>query len=103
MATRNKALPDYRQQVMACLRKRPMRTSELAEALGVARIKVRQTGLLLQSQHLARAEIMPGKGKQGLGREYLFTLVQDDLFWQSTVVRMTFWQRLKYLFGFAPT
>lgn len=101
MATKNKALPDYRQQVMACLRRKPMRTSELAEALGLEKIKMRQTGLLLQSQHLARAEIMPGNGKQG--REYLFTLVQDDLFWQSTAVRMTFWQRLKYLFGFAPT
>jgi DNA-binding transcriptional regulator GbsR (MarR family) len=88
---------------MACLRKKPMRTSELAEALGLEKIKMRQTGLLLQSQNLARAEIMPGNGKQGLGREYLFTLVQDDLFWQSTATRMTFWQRLKYLFGFAPT
>jgi len=63
------------------------------------KIRMRQTGLLLQSQNLARAEIMPGRGKG----EYLFTLVQDDLFWQSTAMRMTFWQRLKYLFGFAPT
>jgi len=98
MATRTPAI-DYRQQVMACLRKRPMRTSELAEALGLEKIKMRQTGLLLQSQNLARAEIVPGRGKG----EYLFTLVQDDLFWQSTAMRMTFWQRLKYLFGFAPT
>lgn len=98
MATRTPAI-DYRQQVMACLRKRPMRTSELAEALGLEKTKMRQTGLLLQSQNLARAEIMPGRGKG----EYLFTLVQDDLFWQSTAMRMTFWQRLKYLFGFAPT
>jgi len=98
MATRTPAI-DYRQQVMACLRRKPMRTSELAEALGLEKIKMRQTGLLLQSQNLARAEIVPGRGKG----EYLFTLVQDDLFWQSTAMRMTFWQRLKYLFGFAPT
>jgi len=98
MATRTPAI-DYRQQVMACLRKRPMRTSELAEALGLEKTKMRQTGLLLQSQNLARAEIMPGRGKG----EYLFTLVQDDLFWQSMSLKMTFWQRLKYLFGFAPT
>jgi len=103
MATRNKALPDYRQQVMACLRRKPMRTSELAEALGVAKIKVRQTGLLLQSEHSVRAEIMPGNGKQGQGREYLFTMVQDDLFWQNMSLKMTFWQRLKYLFRFSPT
>lgn len=98
MATRNPSI-DYRQQVMACLRKKPMRTSELAEALGLEKIKVRQTGLLLQSQNFARAEIMPGRGKG----EYLFTLVQDDLFWQSMALKMTFWQRLKYLFGFSPT
>jgi len=98
MATRTPAI-DYRQQVMACLRKRPMRTSELAEALGLEKIKMRQTGLLLQSQQSVRAEIVPGRGKG----EYLFTLVQDDLFWQSMAMKMTFWQRLKYLFGFSPT
>ena len=98
MATRNPSI-DYRQQVMACLRKKPMRTSELAEALGLEKIKVRQTALLLQSQHCVRAEIIPGRGKG----EYLFTMVQDDLFWQSMSLKMTFWQRLKYLFGFSPT
>ena len=98
MATRNPSI-DYRQQVMACLRKKPMRTSELAEALGLEKIKVRQTALLLQSEHSVRAEIIPGRGKG----EYLFTMVQDDLFWQSMALKMTFWQRLKYLFGFAPT
>lgn len=98
MATRTPSF-DYRQQVMACLRKKPMRTSELAEALGLEKIKVRQTGLRLQSEHCVRAEIMPGKGKG----EYLFTMVQDDLFWQSMALKMTFWQRLKYLFGFSPT
>ena len=98
MATRNPSI-DYRQQVMACLRKKPMRTSELAEALGLEKIKVRQTALLLQSEHSVRAEIIPGRGKG----EYLFTMVQDDLFWQSMSLKMTFWQRLKYLFGFAPT
>ena len=102
MATRNPSI-DYRQQVMACLRKKPMRTSELAEALGLEKIKVRQTALLLQSQRCVRAEIMPGKGREGQGREYLFTMVQDDLFWQSMSLKMTFWQRLKYLFGFSPT
>lgn len=100
MATRAPAI-DYRQQVMACLRKKPMRTSELAEALGLEKSKMRQTGLRLQSQNFVRAEIVSGRGR-GKG-EYLFTLVQDDLFWQSTATRMTFWQRLKYLFGFAPT
>ena len=98
MATRNPSI-DYRQQVMACLRKKPMRTSELAEALGLEKIKVRQTGLRLQSEHSVRAEIIPGRGKG----EYLFTMVQDDLFWQSMALKMTFWQRLKYLFGFSPT
>ena len=98
MATRNPSI-DYRQQVMACLRKKPMRTSELAEALGLEKIKVRQTALLLQSEHCVRAEIIPGRGKG----EYLFTMVQDDLFWQSMSLKMTFWQRLKYLFGFPPT
>ena len=98
MATRNPSI-DYRQQVMACLRKKPMRTSELAEALGLEKIKMRQTGLRLQSEHSVRAEIIPGRGKG----EYLFTMVQDDLFWQSMSLKMTFWQRLKYLFGFAPT
>ena len=98
MATRNPSI-DYRQQVMACLRKKPMRTSELAEALGLEKIKMRQTGLLLQSEHCVRAEIIPGRGKG----EYLFTMVQDDLFWQSMSLKMTFWQRLKYLFGFSPT
>lgn len=98
MATRNPSI-DYRQQVMACLRKKPMRTSELAEALGLEKIKVRQTGLRLQSEHSVRAEIIPGRGKG----EYLFTMVQDDLFWQSMSLKMTFWQRLKYLFGFSPT
>ena len=98
MATRNPSI-DYRQQVMACLRKKPMRTSELAEALGMEKIKVRQTGLRLQSEHSVRAEIIPGRGKG----EYLFTMVQDDLFWQSMSLKMTFWQRLKYLFGFSPT
>ena len=98
MATRNPSI-DYRQQVMACLRKKPMRTSELAEALGMEKIKVRQTALLLQSEHSVRAEIIPGRGKG----EYLFTMVQDDLFWQSMALKMTFWQRLKYLFGFSPT
>ena len=98
MATRNPSI-DYRQQVMACLRKKPMRTSELAEALGLEKIKMRQTGLLLQSEHSVRAEIIPGRGKG----EYLFTMVQDDLFWQSMSLKMTFWQRLKYLFGFSPT
>ena len=98
MATRNPSI-DYRQQVMACLRKKPMRTSELAEALGLEKIKVRQTALLLQSEHSVRAEIIPGRGKG----EYLFSMVQDDLFWQSMALKMTFWQRLKYLFGFAPT
>ena len=98
MATRTPSF-DYRQQVMACLRKKPMRTSELAEALGLEKIKVRQTALLLQSEHCVRAEIMPGRGKG----EYLFTMVQDDLFWQSMALKMTFWQRLKYLFGFSPT
>ena len=98
MATRNPSI-DYRQQVMACLRKKPMRTSELAEALGLEKSKMRQTGLRLQSEHCVRAEISPGRGKG----EYLFTMVQDDLFWQSMSLKMTFWQRLKYLFGFAPT
>ena len=98
MATRNPSI-DYRQQVMACLRKKPMRTSELAEALGLEKIKMRQTGLRLQSEHSVRAEIIPGRGKG----EYLFTMVQDDLFWQSMSLKMTFWQRLKYLFGFPPT
>ena len=98
MATRNPSI-DYRQQVMACLRKKPMRTSELAEALGLEKIKMRHTGLLLQSEHCVRAEIIPGRGKG----EYLFTMVQDDLFWQSMSLKMTFWQRLKYLFGFPPT
>ena len=98
MATRTPSF-DYRQQVMACLRKKPMRTSELAEALGLEKIKVRQTGLRLQSEHSVRADIIPGRGKG----EYLFTMVQDDLFWQSMSLKMTFWQRLKYLFGFAPT
>lgn len=98
MATRNPSI-DYRQQVMACLRKKPMRTSELAEALGLEKIKVRQTGLRLQSEHCVRADIIPGRGKG----EYLFTMVQDDLFWQSMSLKMTFWQRLKYLFGFSPT
>ena len=98
MATRTPSF-DYRQQVMACLRKKPMRTSELAEALGLEKIKVRQTGLRLQSEHSVRAEIIPGRGKG----EYLFTMVQDDLFWQSMALKMTFWQRLKYLFGFSPT
>jgi predicted ArsR family transcriptional regulator len=98
MATRAPAI-DYRQQVMACLRKKPMRTSELAEALGLEKSKMRQTGLRLQSQNFVRAEIVSGRGKG----EYLFTLVQDDLFWQSTAMRMTFWQRLKYLFRFSPT
>lgn len=98
MATRAPSF-DYRQQVMACLRKKPMRTSELAEALGLEKIKVRQTGLRLQSEHSVRAEIIPGRGKG----EYLFTMVQDDLFWQSMSLKMTFWQRLKYLFGFSPT
>ena len=98
MATRNPSI-DYRQQVMACLRKKPMRTSELAEALGLEKSKMRQTGLRLQSEHSVRAEIIPGRGKG----EYLFTMVQDDLFWQSMSLKMTFWQRLKYLFGFAPT
>ena len=98
MATRTPSF-DYRQQVMACLRKKPMRTSELAEALGLEKIKVRQTGLRLQSEHSVRAEIIPGRGKG----EYLFTMVQDDLFWQSMSLKMTFWQRLKYLFGFSPT
>ena len=98
MATRNPSI-DYRQQVMACLRKKPMRTSELAEALGLEKIKVRQTALLLQSEHSVRAEIIPGRGKG----EYLFTMVQDDMFWQNMSLKMTFWQRLKYLFGFPPT
>ena len=98
MATRNPSI-DYRQQVMACLRKKPMRTSELAEALGLEKSKMRQTGLRLQSEHSVRAEIIPGRGKG----EYLFTMVQDDLFWQSMSLKMTFLQRLKYLFGFAPT
>ena len=98
MATRNPSI-DYRQQVMACLRKKPMRTSELAEVLGLEKSKMRQTGLRLQSEHSVRAEIIPGRGKG----EYLFTMVQDDLFWQSMSLKMTFWQRLKYLFGFAPT
>ena len=98
MTTRNPSI-DYRQQVMACLRKKPMRTSELAEVLGLEKIKVRQTGLRLQSEHSVRAEIIPGRGKG----EYLFTMVQDDLFWQSMALKMTFWQRLKYLFGFSPT
>ena len=98
MATRTPSF-DYRQQVMACLRKKPMRTSELAEALGLEKIKVRQTGLRLQSEHSVRAEIIPGRGKG----EYLFTMVQDDLFWHSMSLKMTFWQRLKYLFGFSPT
>ena len=98
MATRNPSI-DYRQQVMACLRKKPMRTSELAEALGLEKSKMRQTGLRLQSEHSVRAEIIPGRGKG----EYLFTMVQDDLFWQSMSLKMTFWQRLKYLFGFSPT
>ena len=98
MATRTPSF-DYRQQVMACLRKKPMRTSELAEALGLEKIKVRQTGLRLQSEHSVRADIIPGRGKG----EYLFTMVQDDLFWQSMSLKMTFWQRLKYLFGFSPT
>ena len=98
MATRNPSI-DYRQQVMACLRKKPMRTSELAEALGLEKSKMRQTGLRLQSEHSVRAEIIPGRGKG----EYLFTMVQDDLFWQSMSLKMTFWQRLKYLFGFPPT
>ena len=98
MATRTPSF-DYRQQVMACLRKKPMRTSELAEALGLEKIKVRQTGLRLQSEHCVRADIIPGRGKG----EYLFTMVQDDLFWQSMALKMTFWQRLKYLFGFSPT
>ena len=98
MATRNPSI-DYRQQVMACLRKKPMRTSELAEALGLEKSKMRQTGLRLQSEHSVRAEIIPGRGKG----EYLFTMVQDDLFWQSMALKMTFWQRLKYLFGFSPT
>ena len=98
MATRTPSF-DYRQQVMACLRKKPMRTSELAEALGLEKIKVRQTGLRLQSEHSVRADIIPGRGKG----EYLFTMVQDDLFWQSMALKMTFWQRLKYLFGFSPT
>lgn len=102
MATRIPPI-DYRPQVMACLRKRPMRTSELAGALGLEKIKVRQTGLMLQLQRSVRAEIMPGKGREGQGREYLFTLIQDDLFWQSMASKMTFWQRLKYLFGFSPT
>ena len=98
MATRNPSI-DYRQQVMACLRKKPMRTSELAEVLGLEKSKMRQTGLRLQSEHSVRAEIIPGRGKG----EYLFTMVQDDLFWQSMSLKMTFWQRLKYLFGFPPT
>lgn len=98
MATRNPSI-DYRQQVMACLRKKPMRTSELAEVLGLEKSKMRQTGLRLQSEHSVRAEIIPGRGKG----EYLFTMVQDDLFWQSMSLKMTFWQRLKYLFGFSPT
>ena len=98
MATRTPSF-DYRQQVMACLRKKPMRTSELAEALGLEKIKVRQTGLRLQSEHSVRADIIPGRGKG----EYLFTMVQDDLFWQSMSLKMNFWQRLKYLFGFSPT
>ena len=98
MATRNPSI-DYRQQVMACLRKKPMRTSELAEALGLEKSKMRQTGLRLQSEHSVRADIIPGRGKG----EYLFTMVQDDLFWQSMSLKMTFWQRLKYLFGFPPT
>ena len=98
MATRNPSI-DYRQQVMACLRKKPMRTSELAEVLGLEKSKMRQTGLRLQSEHSVRAEIIPGRGKG----EYLFTMVQDDQFWQSMALKMTFWQRLKYLFGFSPT
>ena len=98
MATRNPSI-DYRQQVMACLRKKPMRTSELAEALGLEKSKMRQTGLRLQSEHSVRADIIQGRGKG----EYLFTMVQDDLFWQSMALKMTFWQRLKYLFGFSPT
>ena len=98
MATRTPSF-DYRQQVMACLRKKPMRTSELAEVLGLEKSKMRQTGLRLQSEHSVRAEIIPGRGKG----EYLFTMVQDDLFWQSMSLKMTFWQRLKYLFGFSPT
>ena len=98
MATRTPSF-DYRQQVMACLRKKPMRTSELAEALGLEKSKMRQTGLRLQSEHSVRADIIPGRGKG----EYLFTMVQDDLFWQSMSLKMTFWQRLKYLFGFSPT
>ena len=98
MATRNLSI-DYRQQVMACLRKKPMRTSELAEVLGLEKTKMRQTGLRLQSEHSVRAEIIPGRGKG----EYLFTMVQDDMFWQNMSLKMTFWQRLKYLFGFPPT
>ena len=98
MATRNLSI-DYRQQVMACLRKKPMRTSELAEVLGLEKTKMRQTGLRLQSEHSVRAEIIPGRGKG----EYLFTMVQDDMFWQNMALKMTFWQRLKYLFGFSPT
>ncbi len=98
MATKNPSI-DYRQQVMACLRKKPMRTSELAEALGLEKSKMRQTGLRLQSENFVVAKIISGRGKG----EYLFTMVQDDLFWQSMSLKMTFWQKLKYLFRFSPT
>lgn len=69
------------------------RTSELAQWTGLPSSVVRRAGLYLAGKNFIDARLEPGKGKG----EYVFTLVQLDLFADSKPPE-TVWQKVKKWF-----
>lgn len=86
---------ETREMVMAQLRAHRFqgRTSELAQWTGLPSSVVRRAGLYLASKNFIDARLEPGKGKG----EYVFTLVQLDLF-VDTPPPQTIWQKVKKWF-----
>lgn len=84
-----------REMVLAQLRAHQFqgRTSDLAQWTGLPSSVVRRAGLYLASKNFIDARLEPGRGKG----EYVFTLVQLDLF-ADTPQSPTIWQRIKKWF-----